>query len=482
MKTYTIKFNREGRRKAEDGRRELPSVFGLRSSTYGLFFTLLLLTSFSLHAQQELGTHFMQGTWQSTYTNPAFTSDANITISLPGFYDNLSISNIKINDLLTTNAQGNSILDINGAIDKMEDQNLLREDFSLETLGLGLHLGKLSLSFSHTLKFKAALDFPKTLPQLIWQGNAQFIGQEVSFGPDVDLTAWHHYALGGAYELSKNISIGARVKFLSGIAQVSTPNTDLKLFTSDDIYQLSLDADYLVNTSSSLNFEDFENYSFSFQPTTDFFKNLFSKNTGVAFDLGVDLNFGKLNIAASVLDIGKITWEENVKNYAISGTYEYEGLDVAQQVFEDSTQIGSILDTLQETYAPVITESSFSTTLPSQFYLSARYELTNNLTLGALFYSEFYKDNSYPAFALSGNFKIGSSLQVGAIYAIRNSTFDNLGVNAALKLGPVQLVAMTDNLLTAFNPKNSHSANVRLGLNLVFGKHKEEEKEALDLY
>lgn len=434
----------------------------------------IITTSFTLTAQQELGTHFLRGTWQAGYTNPALLPNSKIIVSLPGFYNNLSISNISFNDLLTTDGAGNNILDINGAIDKMGDQNQLREDFSLETLGVGLRFGKLFLSFNHSLKFKAFVDYPKTLPQLIWQGNAQFIGEEVEFGPELELSAWHHYALGAGFQVTDNISVGGRVKFLSGIAHASTEKHQLALTTSDDVYQLNLDADFLVNTSGVLEFEDFENYSFSFDPAGTGFKELFSANRGVAFDLGVSARFGKLDVSASALDIGKINWEKNVNNYAVEGVYEYQGLEVAQEIFEDSTEFGSILDTLKATYTPVTTNNSFSAALPSQFYLSAGYQLTDALHVGALFYNETFRGSSYPAFALSGSYQISNLIRVGAVYAVRNNTFDNLGLNTVIKLGPIQLVAATDNLLTVFNPANSHSANVRVGLNLVLGKVDED--------
>jgi hypothetical protein len=447
-----------------------------------IIFVTLLVANFTLEAQQDLGTHFLHGTWQSNYTNPALLPNSNIVISLPGFYNNLSISNISFSDLIVENSSGGNTLDIDGAIGKMGEQNLLREDFSLETLGVGLRFGKFSVSLSHSLKFKAFLDYPKTLPQLIWQGNAQFIGQEVEFGPELELSAWHHYALGAGFDITDNITIGGRVKFLSGIAHASTEKHDLKLTTSDDIYQLKLDADLLVNSSGALDFEDFENYSFSFDPAGTGLQELFSRNRGVAFDLGVSARFGKLDVAASVLDIGQINWEQNVNNYSFNGVYEYQGLEVAQEIFEDSTELGSILDTLKSIYNPVTTSNKFSSALPMQFYLSGGYQITDDLHLGALFYSEFFRGNSYPAFAFSGNYQLSTAIQVGAIYAIRNQTFDNLGVNAVIKLGPVQIVAATDNILTAFNPKNSNSANVRLGLNLVFGKKEHNGGGVPDLY
>ena len=62
------------------------------------------------------------------------------------------------------------------------------------------------------------------------------------------------------------------------------------------------------------------------------------------------------------------------------------------------------------------------------------------------------------------------NLSLGASYAIRHKRFDNLGLNMSVKLGPVQIYAVTDNLITAIKNYDSSTMNLRFGLNLVFGK------------
>jgi len=62
----------------------------------------------------------------------------------------------------------------------------------------------------------------------------------------------------------------------------------------------------------------------------------------------------------------------------------------------------------------------------------------------------------------------GQSVAIERIAGIRSERFDNLGVNTNMQFGPVQLITMTDNLLSALRPQDTNSANVRVGLNLVF--------------
>ena len=51
----------------------------------------------------------------------------------------------------------------------------------------------------------------------------------------------------------------------------------------------------------------------------------------------------------------------------------------------------------------------------------------------------------------------------------------NIGVNAVLALGPVNLLLATDNVITIFNPKDARQASARLGLSLSFGRGDNDE-------
>ncbi|MCB0570100.1 MAG: hypothetical protein KDC66_10070 [Phaeodactylibacter sp.] len=166
-----------------------------------LFLLFFSISVTALSAQEDLSTHFLRQSWQANRTNPALFPDHKIIVGLPGVYNSLWVTNITYSDLATVNENGEKVLHIDNAIDKLGPDNIIRENLDIETLSLGLRLGKLSLSLGHSLRFNAYMNYPKTLPQLIWQGNAQFIGQEVSFGPDVDLFGYQEYALGLAGEV-----------------------------------------------------------------------------------------------------------------------------------------------------------------------------------------------------------------------------------------------------------------------------------------
>lgn len=432
------------------------------------FLFCFLCVGFQLLAQQELGTHLLRDVWQANRTNPAIFPDQHFIIGLPGVYNNLNVSNVTYNDLFVKR-NGENVLDIDNAILKLKADNQIRENLEVETVSLAFKLGKIWLSAGHNIKFNAYMDYPKTLPQLMWQGNAQFIGQNVDFSTNFQLFGYNEFAFGVGIPLTPNITLGGKFKWLSGFGDVSTDRTKLNLFTDSVAYALNLDADFRVNATGSIQYNGYRDLTIDYNFNEFKGSQLFNQNNGVAFDLGIYAKFDKLDLAASVLDLGgTIHWEEDVQNFTLNGTYPYQGLDIARAVLEDSTTINSAIDSLLNLYAFTETHQTYSTKLPLRYYLSASYRLSDVWRVGAMIYGENYRGENFPGVAVSGNMQLLSWLNLGASYALRSKTFDNLGVNATLRLGPLQVFSVTDNIISALKPKDSHSANVRVGANLLF--------------
>ena len=114
------------------------------------------------------------------------------------------------------------------------------------------------------------------------------------------------------------------------------------------------------------------------------------------------------------------------------------------------------------------TEGVIRQSLPTKIYLSSTYELTEKLRLGALLYTEMDARDTRFGFVANANYKMSDLLTVGGTLGLRNGSFDNLGLSAVAKLGPVQVYAVTDNVIGAFKPLEAKNSNARLGINLIF--------------
>lgn len=422
---------------------------------------------------QDMTTPLLDGSWQSTFSNPALLHrlPGKLTIGLPGAYNDLVVENLTYNDLLVEE-DGRTLLDANLGIDLLEAENQLRNDFDFESVGLAIRGERWAFGFHHRLRYNGTLDYPKALAQVIWQGNAQFIGQTVDIAPQINISGYHELNLSAAYKLTDKLTIGGRVKYLSGIADISTVEDGRLLLTTDDeVYDLTLDSDYTVNSAGGLNYEGIDGIETNLEFANITFEELLGQNTGLGFDVGVQLDLGKIRLQASALDLGaEITWENQVTNYRLNGVEDFRGLDVLQSLLDDTTSFAGLLDTLEAQFEPTETSNGYTTSFGSRYLIGGELDVTENLTLGALL---FYQDRpliSEPAIAFSGRFRFTDALLIGGNYSYRAGSAANIGANITAVLGPVNLLVATDNIVTAFRPKDVQRANLRIGLSLSFAK------------
>lgn len=433
----------------------------LRKLFFVFFFASFV---YSLFGQQELSLHFLRDTWQSSKTNPAFITEHKVHFGLPSLYFNISHTGPSYNEVVVQSTNGENVLDISRVLNSLSKDNQLFTNAELETVSASFGIKKLRLSFSHAFKFNAFFDYPKDLVEVAWNGNSQFIGETVDIGPDFHAFAYNEFAIGVATKIL-NVSGGAKLKILTGIGDASSSRTDASLYTDPDVYQLTFATDYRINTSSFLAYDGNGDFELDFGEISA--DRIFSKNLGLALDLGASVDLGKLEISASIIDLGYIKWTENTTNYISEGDHTYVGLDVSEIINDDEISFEETLDTLTEIFDFTETSESYSTMLATKIYLSGTYQVNDMFKVGGLFYTEVYRGTLFPAFAASASMNIGETASVGAVYAIRNNTYTNIGLNAAVRLGPVQLFGVTDNIISVFQPYESRNVNARFGLNLT---------------
>ncbi|MEL6945482.1 MAG: DUF5723 family protein, partial [Bacteroidota bacterium] len=276
--------------------------------------------------------------------------------------------------------------------------------------------------------------------------------------------------------LGDNLSLGGRLKYLNGLGNISTSKGTLRLRTDEDIYQLNVEADYQIDASTFVQYNGLNSDAGVAELMPIEFNQLFSKNQGIAFDAGVYLDFESVDISLSVLDIGSIDWNDNPRSYRINGTFDYEGLDLLNSYFQDTISFSSVLDSLEGIFNVQESQNAFTTQLPTRLYASFNYYLSDNWSLGAGIYGEWYRDDFFSAVTINTQAVLTEYLSLGATYSIFDQNYDHVGVNAQLHLGPVQLYAMTNNVLSAFQYRKRSNVDFRVGLNLRFTELKEQEE------
>lgn len=435
-----------------------------------------LLASFfflSASAQNELSLQLMPELLQSTKMNPALAPKEKLVISLPGLFGNYYHNVGSANELLQSVSDSTVRLKVDALLANLSDENTLRLNQEFENLHISYRINdKVTLSLHQVSKSSNYLFYPETLPKLFLQGNSQYIDQDVVFGPDQHTIAYNELGFGTAFDFGK-LKIGAKAKLLLGIGDISTKRTDASLYTDPDIYQLTINSDYLINSSSFsevLLFDTLSGYNIEYSWREMIrFENLTTKNKGYAFDLGLNYEISdRLSIGASVLDLGKINWTNDVVNYTSKGSSTFSGLDIKGALAGDSISLSTAIDTVRTIFDFQTSIDDYSTTIPTRIYFNATYKLNDKIQLAATANNEFYRGRNFFAFGIGGHYTLNENFSAGLTYSVRNNAYFNIGLNLIARKGPVQFFLATDNIVIAVQPYGHNNVNARAGLNLVF--------------
>ncbi|MCY7328601.1 MAG: DUF5723 family protein, partial [Saprospiraceae bacterium] len=438
----------------------------------GLF---CLLFAFQLSAQQELMLQTLPDLWHATSINPAlFPANKRIAIGLPAYSLDASHSgDITYNDLLRK-AGDRNVIDFGQVIDKLEPENTLHFDQRIETFSFGLRLpGNWSIQAGHANRLTGLAVYPKSLAEVLWNGNGPYIDQKVDFGFQARVFDWNEWSVGLAKHFNK-VSVGARLKYLTGVSSLITDRDhhEATIYTNPDIYQLQIETDYGFHSSSLISAIDTSGLGFKVD-LADLKGQAFSKNTGVSVDLGVQVRVSeKLTLSASVLDWGgKIKWKENANYFRSKGSFTYEGVtfpgaDIING--SDSLDFDQKLDTLNDIFQFQKTGQTFTTRLPERIYIGGTFQLTEKWGLGVSAFAQNSDNRRVGGLGASVRWLPVRWLSLGAMYSVNRRSAANLGFHVVVKPGPVQFYFLSDNLANAFSLKSSPAVNLRTGLSLVF--------------
>ncbi|MBK8556171.1 MAG: hypothetical protein IPL65_10580 [Lewinellaceae bacterium] len=434
----------------------------------------LVLSAGMLSAQQELFLNQSPALWSANSVNPAFfPKDKKFVIGLPSFgLDAAHSGDEGYNDLIRKSGS-QTLIDFGGVIDKLEPENTVRYVHRFETLSFGLRLpAGFTVQAGHALRLNTEVQYPKSLPELLWNGNGPYIGQTLDIAPRATVFDFNDLHIGGAYERGR-IRIGARMHYLSGISSVQSDpdHQSATVYTDNDIYQLSLQTDYAFHSASLVSGIDTSGLGFNLKTEASKGK-LFSENAGRSFDFGVNIQLTKrIQLSASALDLGgQIKWRSNANYFRSNGSYSYEGVifpgtDIINGA--DSIDFSTKLDTLNDIFQFVKTAEEFSTTLPARYYAGLLYDFSDNWRFGANVFHQT-GDQSFTAIGLAAHWSPLRWLSLGGMYSINDRSAANIGFQLGLSQGPVQFYFLSDNLGSAFTPKGSPAVNFRTGLGLVF--------------
>ncbi len=445
---------------------------------YILFFSIVLSTP--VLAQFNLGLHQFTGVPQSVFTNPGIMPQARFFIGLPGAYVNYYNPTFVLDDIIRE-VGDSSMLDFTKLYTERAGKTFtFNIEEHLDLLHVGFHVGRKNFfSFGAYQVFQSSFSLPVDLTRLAQNGSLDpyFRDNPISLNDmGIDANTYAAYHVGYTREITPKLTIGGRFKYLNGLAGGEVEYSEGSIYWQTD--SLVVNNRFRYNTSNINSLAGGGEVEIgNFLP--------FSDNKGTAFDLGASYKITKrLMVSASVTDLGGITWKSDLKSYVTdSGGYTYRGGNITVGENDNGDAFGAIGDSLAKAFnVQTIEGKEFTTRLNTRYILSASYEWTKGQQFGVIFSNNRYNSESFPAFTGFYQSNFWNLLYLRANYTVSPGSFDNLGGALSLKLGPVQVYTVADNLLALANQGNVSTFNVRFGLNLVFGMrgYKDKDKEILE--
>ncbi len=444
---------------------------------------LIFLAAFSgfvniSNAQISRSTYFLNYLPAANSLNPAFVPSGQFYFGLPVLSSTYIGVNMPVNYSGITrrsNTNDDVYLDHEQILNKLDDVSLISVNFysSLGQVGYRFNRHVFQISVAKILTTNIYLE--KELFNFLLAGNADdaYIGRNLNFSKtNVNSTLYHEFAFGYAFDLNNSLTLGIKLKYLNGEANIYTEKANVNFYTdANSGYALRASSDLELHTSSYYGYlEDIGD-----QDVMQYLWLDFSKNTGFAMDAGIKYNpLPDLQISASVIDLGSIKWKDNVRNYVSKypdKEFLFEGININDYIDENSISDSiPLLDSIGDHFEIVNTSEPYVSRLVPKCYLGATYDLTRNDQFGILIKTEFYKYLTRTSYTINYKRKLGKpvSLLVNYTYVHNNHNF---GLGLSIIAGPVQFYALSEGVTSFINPLYARSAYCQFGLSFMFGNH-----------
>ena len=457
------------------------------------FIIFLLSGTLSVFSQSELTLPFLGNIFQNTYLNPAVQTEKEISIGLPvlsslqfqvihnGFIPS-KVMNIRDKTLH---------ISPNDLLNQLRNQNLLYANASVDLLHVKLRYQDWDVWYGLRQNQQMSMFYPKSLFSLAIVGNEQYKDVPMDLTPlGFNGSMYREHTIGASKEFGKWV-FGGRVSFLQGLTNAYLKPNKITVNVNDDMYSMSSDVDAVLKTSglpgdslTRFNFDKFRSFddtnTNNFSDFGEFMKSYYSansftnfRNPGFAISLGAVYKYDpRLTLSFALNDLGFISWSDKNKFFSVNGESEFKGIDRLESMLNGNdfssdslfNDIASNFETEEDH------EGRYSTWLHTKFYLSGTYQVAQRTHLNASLYGVVNR-NLYPALTLGVTQELGKLLNLSLTTSMNQRRLSNIGFGLLFKPGPFQFYLAADNIYSPlFNPLSFTNMNIRLGLNLVFGR------------
>lgn len=451
--------------------------------------TILSTQTQKAFAQNEI-LYFSKSSPQVSQQNPAMTTTNNfyatIVFGMTGF--GFNTSGFSYHDLIHQHPtyQDSLQLDIQNFRNTLDDDNFLSFNYDMDLFGLGFKAGKNYINYDLSLHSDTRLNFSKGIFDFVLDGcDASEENIKLLDGHLLEHNSYISNAIGYARDINNRLTIGGKIKLITGLINVSTEQADLEVdFAGDEKVSISGDLD--IHTSNVLGqlqinsiFQENATQEFLMaQNINDILQNGI-QNTGLSFDIGATYRlFDCLELSLSAIDVySAVNWKTNttqIVNHKPNEEIAFTGITSSIDSLEINLtdQLTALGDSVVAAM-DIRTDSmdSYTSPLPTKINFGASFNFGKVNYLHGLFSTKINKGNIYDTrFSLFYSLETKAfSLSFGNVFMTSN--IFNPSAAISFRSGFSQ-VFIAGNLHTKkqFNVADFSGLEVLVGMNFTIGK------------
>jgi hypothetical protein len=337
--------------------------------------------------------------------------------------------------------------------------------------------------------------FPKDLATLVWEGNANYIGQPFSLS-DISLKgevlSVFHFGINK--KLNKKLTVGARAKIYSSIANINSTNNSGTFITrpsntGDNFYEHTFQSlNGTLQTSGVASLLNDDNSDFREDVKTLRKRVLLGGNLGFGIDLGFTYKpKDQHTITGSIIDLGAIFHSKDVESYNLNGSYTTQGLELVFPQLLTSEGTTPYWENLENEFDESIKidtiTSNYTTWRSTKTNTSYRYNFGKGNgqdcdcyagskpylnAIGLQLFTVFRPKAPQLAATAFYYRRLFDFLKFKATYTVDGFSAHNIGLGTSFHIGAFNMYLTANNLLELQNISKSQSVSLQFGINLIF--------------
>ena len=428
---------------------------------------------------------------QTLLLNPGSKVNYKFTVGNPllsGIYFRAGLTEITVSDFFKKDGVDANIK-FRNALNRITVDDYIQFNSQIEVLNGGFRLDEKNyISAGFYTEIDIFGNMPKDILTLLNEGNAAYINKRFLVSQvnlKADASSVLHF--GVSRKVNEKLNIGTRLKIYSGVANLTSTDNRGSFTTrlgQDNIYRHYLNGLNLLAYSSGFYSKNNEGENEEIEISSLMQRSFLGGNLGLGIDIGFSYQLNEqTELTASLLDLGFVSYSKDNRNFNITGSYFFSGIDFKfdgnnPNYWEDLSKDFQDKVPLEEN------SESYSVMRPFKFNASIKHKWGKTRTLASchdMNYNDYFMNGlgaqlfsiSRPTglkWALTGFYerRFLAGLMGKLTYTIDDFSYTNIGAGLSAKMGKVNLYTVVDNIFGLQNIADTNSVSFQIGMNLIF--------------